>query len=90
MKFFGTFECWGQILSNLLCQFSSDEFIPVEILYPSSVSWEITPLYFFLAQTIYTLLERSPLKWKFLRLASAGFKFCKIPFANFETASQLL
>ena len=47
MKFFETFECSGQILSNLLCQFWNDEFIPVEVLYPSSVSWEITPLYFF-------------------------------------------
>ena len=47
MKFFETFECSGQILSNLFCQFWNDEFIPVEVLYPSSVSWEITPLYFF-------------------------------------------
>ena len=72
MKFFETFECSGQILSNLLCQFWNNEFIPVEILYPSSVSWEITPLYFFFSSNnIYTLLERSLLKWKFQRLSSA-------------------
>ena len=38
----------------------------------------------FLAQTIYTLLNRSPLKWKFLRLSSARVKLCQIPYANFE------
>ena len=48
--------------------------IPLQILYPSSVSWKITPLYF-LAQTIYTLLKRSTLKWKFLRLSSAWVTF---------------
>ena len=47
MKFFETSECPGQILSNFLCQFWNDEFIPVEVLHPSSISWEIAPLYFF-------------------------------------------
>ena len=40
----------------------------------------------FLTQAIYTLLKRSPLKWKFLRLSSARVKFCQIPYANFETS----
>ena len=44
----------------------------------------------FLAQTIYTLLIRSPLKWKSLRLSSAWVKFCQIPYANFETRSRFL
>ena len=44
----------------------------------------------FLAQTIYTLLKRSPLKWKFLRLSSAQVKICQIPYVSFETASQFL
>ena len=44
----------------------------------------------FLAKTIYTLLIRSPLKWKFLRLSSAQVKFSQIPYANFETRSQFL
>ena len=42
----------------------------------------------FLAKTIYNLLKRSPLKWKFLRLSSARVKFCEIPYANFETTSR--
>ena len=48
-----TFECLGQILSNSLCQFLNDKLIPLQILYPSSVSWKITPLYFFSSNNIY-------------------------------------
>ena len=44
----------------------------------------------FLAQTIYTLLKRSPLKWKFWRLTSAQVKLCQISYVNFETASPFL
>ena len=42
----------------------------------------------FLAQTRYTLLQRSPLKWKFLRFWTACVKFCQITYANFETTSR--
>ena len=73
VNIFETFKCSGQNLSNSLCQFWNDKSIPLQILYPSSVSWKITPLYF-LAQTIYTLLKRSPLKWKSLRFLSAQVK----------------
>ena len=38
----------------------------------------------------YTLLKRSLLKWKCLRLLSAQFKMCQIAYANFETASRFL
>ena len=44
----------------------------------------------FLAQTLYTLLRRSPLNGKFLRLSSAQVKICQIHYANFETTSQFL
>ena len=47
-------------------------------------------LYTFLAQTIYILLIRSPLKWKSLRLSSAQVKICQIPYAIFETTSRFL
>ena len=53
MKIFETFECSGQILSNSLCQFWNDKSIPLQILHPSSVSWKITPLYFFSSNNIY-------------------------------------
>ena len=146
MKMFETFECLSQILLNSFCQFWNNESLPLQILYPSSVSWKITPLYFFssnniyfaqkepikmkifetfersgqnlsnslrqflndksiphqilypssislctfLAQTIYTLLKRSKLKWKFLRLLSARVKIHQIPHVNFDMTSQFL
>ena len=43
-----------------------------------------------LAQTIYTLLKRSPLKGKFFRLPSSQVKICQIPLVNFETKSRFL
>ena len=53
MKIFDTFECSGQMLLNSICQFWNDESIPVQILYPSSVSLKITPLYFLSSNNIY-------------------------------------
>ena len=89
VKIFETFECSGQNLSNSLCQFWNDKSIPLQILYPYSISWKITPLQF-LAQRIYNLLKRSTLKWKFLSLSSARIKICQIPHVNFEMTSQFL
>ena len=53
LKIFETFECSGQHLSNSLCQLWNDKSIPLQILYPSSVSWKITPLEFFSSNNIY-------------------------------------
>ena len=44
----------------------------------------------FLAQTVYALLKKSPLKWTFLRFSSTQVKICQIPYANFETTSRFL
>ena len=85
---FDTFECSGENLPNSSCHFPSNKSVFLHILHHCSLSWKITPLYF-LAQTIYTLLKRSPLKWKFLRLSSAQVKICQIP-VNFETISWFL
>ena len=52
-KIFETLECSAQNLSNFLCQSWNDKSIPLQILYPSSVSWKITPLYFFSSNNIY-------------------------------------
>ena len=87
VKIFETFVCSGDNLSNSLCQFWNDKLIPLQILYPSSVLWEITPMYF-LAQKIYNLLKRSLLKWKCLKLLSCQVKICQIPYVNFETTSR--
>ena len=53
VNIFETFECWGQNLSNSLRQFWNDKLIPLQILYPISVSWKITPLYLFSSNNIY-------------------------------------
>ena len=53
MKIFEIFECSGQNLSNSLCQFLNNKLIPLQILYPSSVSRKITSLYFFSSNNIY-------------------------------------
>ena len=63
VKIFETFECSGQNLSNSLCQFLNDKSIPLQILYPSSVSWMITPLYLFSSNNIY-LAQKKPIKVK--------------------------
>ena len=60
-------------MSISLCQFWNYKSIPLQILYPFSVSWKITPLYLFSSKK-YILLKRSALKWKFLRLSSARVK----------------
>ena len=63
MKIFETFECSVEILSNFLCQFWNDESIPLQMLYPSLVSWKIIPLYFFRANNIY-LAQKEPIQMK--------------------------
>ena len=78
VKIFETFECSGQNLSNSLCQFWNDKSIPLQILYPPSVSWKITPLYFFSSNNIY-FAQKEPLKvkmvWDFWVLGSKPVKF---------------
>ena len=44
----------------------------------------------FLAQTLYILFKRNPLKYKLLRLSSARVKIRKNPLVNFETTSPFL
>ena len=53
VKIFETFECSGQDLSNSLRQFWNEKSIPLQILYPPSVSWRKTSLYFFSSNNIY-------------------------------------
>ena len=53
VKIFETFKHWDQNLSNWLGQSLSEKSIPLQILYPSSISWKITPVYFFSSNNIY-------------------------------------
>ena len=63
VKILETFEYSGQNLSNSLCQFWNNKSIPLQILYPSSLSWKITPLYFFSLDNIY-FAQNEPIKVK--------------------------
>ena len=62
MEIFETFECSGQIFLNSLCQFWNKS-IPLQIVYLSSVSWKIVPLYFFSSKIIY-FAQKKPSKMK--------------------------
>ena len=64
VEIFETFKCSGQNLSNSLCQFWNDKSIPLHILYSSSFSWKITPLYFFRAINIY-FAQKEHIKMRF-------------------------
>ena len=68
------FETTSQLLSKFC--------IPLQF-------YERLSLCAFLAQIIYTLLKRSSLKWKFLKLSSGQVKICQIPCTNFETSQFL-
>ena len=63
MKFFETFECSGQILSNSFCQFWKNKSIPLQILYLPPVPWNIISQYFFSSNNIY-FAQKEPIKLK--------------------------
>ena len=63
VKIFETFECSVQNLSNFLHQFWNNKSISLQILYPSSISWKISPLYFYSSNNIY-FAEKEPIKVK--------------------------
>ena len=88
-KIFETFGCSGQNLSNCLHQFWNDSQFLSKFCIPLQFH-ERWLLCTFLAWTIYTLLKRSPLKGKFLKLLSAQVKICQIPYVSFKMASWFL
>ena len=63
---FDTFECSGENLPNSSCHFPSNKSVFLQILYPSSVSWKITPLYFFSSNNIY-FAQKDHIKMKILK-----------------------
>ena len=83
-------KCSGDILLNSSCCFWKHKSVFLQMLHHYSVASNINVLYFFLAQTIYTLVKRSPLKCKFLKFPSHRIKICQIPHVNFELTSQFL
>ena len=54
---------------------------PVDFSFKFCINLQCHRTYFFysfLAQTLYTLVKRSPLRYKFVKLSSTRFKICQI------------
>ena len=60
---FYTFKCSAENLPNCLCHFPSNKSVFLEILLHSSMSWKITPLYFFSSNNTY-FTQKEPIKVK--------------------------
>ena len=80
---FETFKCSGENLPNFSCHFPNYKSVFLQILYHSSVSWKITPLYFFRSNIIY-FAQKESIKvqmfetfecWDFRVLGSTYIKF---------------
>ena len=75
---FDTFECSGENLLNSSSHFPRNRSVFLQILDHSSVSWKITPLYFFRSNNIY-FAQKEPIKmkifWDFQVLGSKFVKF---------------
>ena len=87
VNIFDTIKCLGQNSSNSSCQFRNDKSFPLQILHHSSLSWQITPLWFLSSYFFYFKLK-DPIKVPILTLSSALVKMCHIPQAIFQTKSQ--
>ena len=84
VKIFQTFNCSGRNLSNSLCQVWNDKTILLQILYPSSLSWKITPLCFFWVETNIYFARKEPIKMKMFDtwVKTAQVKICQIRHVN--------
>ena len=78
VQIFETFECLGQNSPNS-CHFWNNKSVFPQIVHHSSVSWDITPLYFFSWNFIY-FQQKEPIKvqiwWNFTWAVS--LKFCTL------------
>ena len=84
-------------MSISLCQFWNCKSIPLQIVYPFSISWKITPLYFFSSKNIY-FAQKESIKIKIFETCTcSGQKFVKFlisiwkwpvsSFSNFASSS---
>ena len=69
-----TFECLDQNSPNS-CQFWNKKLVFVQILHQSSVSWGITPLYFFWLKLYLLFNKRSLTRYKFGEIHLSSWKF---------------
>ena len=89
VKPFDTFKCSGQNMSNSSFQFRNDKLIPFQILYHSSVSWKITPLYYFSSNSIY-FAQKEHIKVKIFETFKCSGQNLSTSHVSFETTSQFL
>ena len=84
-QIFEIFECSGENLRNSLCHFPNHKSVFLQILHDSSVSWKITPLYFFRSKVIY-FVRKGLMKVQILEILSAQIKIHQI-LVIFETTN---
>ena len=75
---FETSECSGENFPNFSCHFWKQKSVFHQNLHQYSVLSNINPLYF-LAETFYSLVKGSPLKWNFWDFWVFMSKFVKFP-----------
>ena len=75
-----------ETLPNSSYHFPDHKSVFLQILHHSSVSWKITPLYFFRSNVIY-FAQKEPIKVEILRISGAQVKIHQI-LAIFETTNQ--
>ena len=72
---FDTFECSGESLPNSKCPNRKSVFL--QIFHHSSLSWKITPLYFFRSNVIYFAAQKGTIKKQFFETWVLGKKLTK-------------
>ena len=83
---FVTFECSGENLPSFSCHFPNHKSAFLQILHDSSLSWKITPLYFFRSNVIYFALKGS-FKVQIFETWVLGSEFYQI-LVIFETTNR--
>ena len=72
---FNTFWCSGENFRNSSCHFPNPKPVFLQLLHHFSVSWKLTPLYFFRSNAIY-FAQKEPIKIKLLGQTSLNsFRF---------------
>ena len=90
---FNTFKCSDENLPNSSCHFPNHKSVFLQILHDSSVSWNITHLYFFRWNFVYCILciKRTNQSANFLDFLVLGSKFTKfLSFLKQKNCFQIL
>ena len=75
---FDTFKCFDENLPNSSCHFPNHKSVFLQILHDSSVSWKITPLYFFSWNSYILRIKGTNQSTNFLDFWVLGSKFTKL------------